>query len=187
MFTLKVDNEIELQLFQIHHAEELFHLVDSNREHLSRWLPWVDGITSPLQYHSIIPMWLKQFTDNIGFNAGIRFRGQLVGSIGFHQMDWNNSHTSIGYMLSKNAQGYGIISRSVKAMLNYAFFQLGLHRVEIRCGEYNYKSRAVPERLCFTKEGLIRDGERINHSYHNLIVYSMLAPEWQKKWSQQQE
>jgi ribosomal-protein-serine acetyltransferase len=181
MFTFKVDNEIELQLFQIHHSTEIYDLVHSNREHLRKWLPWVDGITSPHQYHSIIPMWLKQFADNISINTGIRFRGQLVGTISFNHIDWANSQTSIGYMLSKSAQGHGIMTRSVNAMLNYAFFELGLHRVEIRCAENNFKSRAIPERLGFTKEGVARDGERIHHSYHNLIVYSMLAIEWKRR------
>lgn len=182
MFTLKVDHEIELQLFQLHHSEELFHLVDMNRDHLRKWLPWVDSMTSPLQYHSIIPMWLKQFADNTGVHTGIRYRGQLVGTIGFHQMDWNNSQTSMGYFLSKHAQGYGIITKSVTALINYALFELGLNRIEIRCGEHNLKSRAVPERLGFTKEGIVRDGERLQQIFHNLIVYSMLSSDWAKQF-----
>ncbi|WP_147533092.1 GNAT family N-acetyltransferase [Bacillus marasmi] len=178
MFTLKVDNEIELQLFQIHHAEELFLLVDRNREHLRTWLPWVDNMSSPIQYHSIIPTWLRQFAENTGFNAGIRFKGALVGSIGFHQIDWHNSQTSMGYFLAKDVQGNGIMSKCVQALLYYAFYELGLNRVEIRCGQQNHKSRAIPERLGFTKEGIIRDGERLHYNFHNLIVYSMLRNEW---------
>ncbi len=181
MFSLKVDQEIELQLFQLQHAQELFEVVDLNRDHLRRWLPWVDGMTSPLQYHSIIPMWLKQFADNNGVHTGIRFRGQLVGTIGFHHMDWTNSQTSMGYFLSKNAQGYGIMTKSAVALINYAFYELGLNRIEIRCGEHNLKSRAIPERLGFTMEGMIRDGERIHRTFHNLIVYSMLSHEWSKR------
>lgn len=181
MFTFKVDHEIELQLFQIHHSEELYHLVDSNRRHLREWLPWVDTMTSSYQYHTIIPMWLKQFTDNMGFNAGIRFRGRLVGGIGFHHIDWNNSQTSIGYYLSEEAQGFGIMTRAVQALINYAFFELGLNRIEIRCGEKNQKSRAIPERLGFIKEGILRDGEKLNGHFHNLVVYSMLSKQWSKR------
>jgi ribosomal-protein-serine acetyltransferase len=180
MFTLKVDHEIELQLFQLHHAEELYLLVDRNREHLRRWLPWVDNMTSPIQYHSIIPMWLKQFADNNGLNAGIRYNGTLVGSIGFHQTDWHNSQTSMGYFLADNAQGHGIMTRSVQALMNHAFYDLGLNRIEIRCGQKNHRSRAIPERLGFTKEGVIRDGERLHYNFHNLIIYSMLNKDWTK-------
>lgn len=178
MFTLKVDNEIELQLFELQDATELYWLVDSNRLYLREWLPWVDNMVAPANYTTIIPMWLKQFAENNGFNAGIRYKGQLVGSIGLHQIDWNNSQTSIGYYLAHSTQGKGIMTRTVKALLNYIFFKLGLNRVEIRCGVGNYKSRAIPERLGFTKEGVIRDGENLYGSFHDLVIYGMLSRDW---------
>ena len=43
MFLLPVDGEIELRLTVEAHAEALFRLTDSEREHLRRWLPWVDS------------------------------------------------------------------------------------------------------------------------------------------------
>lgn len=178
MFILKVDQEIELQLFQLHHSEELYHLVNNNRNHLREWLPWVDNMASAVQYHSIIPIWLKQFADNNGFNTGIRFNGVLVGSAGFHQIDWNNKQTSIGYYLAEGFEGKGIMTRTVQALVNYAFFELHLNRIEIRCGVGNKKSRAIPERLNFIQEGIIRDGEFLYDHYHDLAVYGMLAREW---------
>src|SRR4051794_27139183 len=125
MFTLKVDNEIELQLFQQHHALRLYQLVEENREHLREWMWWVDSMSSPYQFESIIPVRLSQFAENSGLSVGMLYKGKLVGSIGLHQIDWHNRMTSIGYYLSKDAEGYGIITRSVKSLLNYAFFQLG--------------------------------------------------------------
>lgn len=178
MFTLKVDQEIELQLFQPHHAKKLFQLVEDNRVHLDEWLPWVENMTSPYQFETIIPIWLQQFSENNGFNAGIVYKNMLVGSIGLTQIDWYNKQTSIGYYLSKNAEGYGIMTRSVQALLNYAFFELGLNRVEIRCGEKNKKSSAIPERLGFVKEGIVREGEQLHNHFHDLIIYGMLSKDW---------
>ncbi|MFB6804627.1 hypothetical protein [Peribacillus butanolivorans] len=42
MFSFKVDNQIGIELLQQQHKEELFKLVDNNREHLRKWLLWVD-------------------------------------------------------------------------------------------------------------------------------------------------
>ncbi|WP_174730458.1 GNAT family N-acetyltransferase [Mesobacillus harenae] len=178
MFTLKVDKEIELQLFQLHHAGELFYLVDTNRHHLRKWLPWVDSIVSPLQYHEIIPMWLRQFSEEKGFNTGIRYKGILKGAAGFNEIDWANSSASIGYYLAADTQGKGIMTRVASALIHHAFYQLGLNRIEVRCGTKNLKSRAIPERLGFTKEGTIRDGEKIHGKFHDLVVYGMLAKDW---------
>jgi ribosomal-protein-serine acetyltransferase len=178
MFTLKVDKEIELQLFQPHHSLKLFQLVEENRERLREWLPWVDSMNTPFQFESIIPFWLTQFAENNGLNTGILYKGELVGSIALQQVDWHNSVTSIGYYLGKNAEGHGVMTRSVYALLNYAFFQLGLNRVEIRCGEKNKKSIAIPERFGFVKEGIMRDGEQLYDRFHNIIIYSMLRRDW---------
>ncbi|WP_462408881.1 GNAT family N-acetyltransferase [Neobacillus sp. Marseille-QA0830] len=180
MFTLKVDHEIELQLLQSHHALQLFKLVEENREHLQEWLPWVGSMTTPVQFEAIIPVWLNQFAENSGCNLGILYRGELAGSIGLQQVDWFNRNASIGYYLAKNAERHGVMTRSVIALLHYAFTGLGLNRIEIRCGVNNFKSRAIPERLGFVKEGIVRDGELLNGYYHDIIIYSKLAREWNK-------
>lgn len=180
MFSLKVDEEIQLHLFQQHHALKLFQLVEENRAHLRQWLPWVDDMTSPYQFETIIPLWLKQYAESNGLNVGIFYKGELVGSIALQQIDWYNLSTSIGYYLAKKAERCGVMTRSVKALLNYAFFRLGLNRIEIRCGEFNQKSRAIPERLSFTMEGKIRDGEQLYGRFHDILIYGMLARDWKR-------
>jgi ribosomal-protein-serine acetyltransferase len=50
--------------------------------------------------------------------------------------------------------------------------------VEIQCGEDNHKSRAIPERLGFQQEGIIRDGEFLYDHFHDVVVYGLLKKEW---------
>lgn len=181
MFTLKVDSDLHLHLFEHHHADELFWLVDSNRKHLRKWLPWVDSMHSSAQYHSVIQMWLKQFYDNHGYNLGIRYKGVLAGTISLHEVDWKNYQASMGYYLSETMQGKGIMTKAAQTVLNHAFFGLGLNRIEIRCGSGNDKSQAIPERLGFKQEGIIQEGEFLNGAFHDLILYGMLSKQWRKK------
>lgn len=181
MFLLKVDQDIELSLLQVDDSLELFQLVQRNRTHLRRWLPWVDSIVSAQQYRLIIPEWLKQYEDNNGFQAGIRYKGRLAGVIGLHYIDWYNKHTTLGYFLGKEFEGLGIMTKVVKSLIDYIFSHLQLNRVEIRCGVYNVKSRAIPERLGFKLEGVIQDGEYLYDHFHDLAVYGMLARQWRAR------
>lgn len=178
MFTLKVDHDIELRMFKPKDSQKLFQLVEENRGHLREWLPWVENMTTPYHSKSLISLWQQQFSENHSCNLGIFYRGELVGSIGLHQIDWFNKFTNVGYFLAKKAEGHGIMSRTVHSILNYTFSYLGLNRVEIRCGVKNLKSRAIPEKLGFVLEGKIRDGEYLSGHYHDLFLYSMLARDW---------
>lgn len=178
MFNIKVDHEIELHLLQLNHAEELFWLVQRNRSYLREWLPWVDEVISPIHFQHIIPIWLRRYANNEGLNAGIRYNGILIGSISINNIDWSNRCSTIGYYLDQHANGKGIMTRSVNALIKYMFFHLKLNRIEIRCGEKNYKSQAIPKRLGFQIEGTMRQGEYLYGRFHDLIVYSLLFEDW---------
>ncbi len=58
---------------------------------------------------------------------------------------------------------------------------LGLHRVTIECGTGNHKSCAIPERLGFVREGLIRQGEWVNDRWVDLVVWGMLEDDWRAR------
>jgi ribosomal-protein-serine acetyltransferase len=178
MFSFAVNEDISIELFQQHHKVELYALIDSNREYLRKWLQWVDKRQSPEDFEPIIPLWIHNYADNNGFDAGIRYKGNLVGMIGLHYIDWKTKSTSIGYFLSENAQGKGIITTSISALLNYVFTDMKLNRVDIQCAVNNLKSIGIPERLSFTNEGITRDGQWLYDHYEDIVTYSMLAREW---------
>lgn len=55
---------------------------------------------------------------------GIFKNEKLIGSIGFNKFDWKCRKTEIGYWLAKNVSGRGIITKSCKILINYAFNEL---------------------------------------------------------------
>ena len=179
MFTWKINEQIELKLLEHRDAEALFKVVDKDRDYLREWLPWVDKTLFVSDYFPVIDMWLKQFADRQGFQAGILYDGEIVGMAGFHGIDSNNGKTSVGYWLSEGWQGKGIMTDVVRALLHYAFEIENLNRVEIRASEANHKSRAIPERLGFKQEGIIRNGEYLYDYYADSVVYGLLKNEWQ--------
>ena len=178
MFCLTVDDEIKLCLREDRHAEELFALVDANRIYLREWLPWLDLNTTVDDTRKFIKISLEQFAGNNGFQTAIVYQGEVAGIIGYNQIDWANRTVEIGYWLDANHQGRGIITRSCRFLVDYAFTELDLNRVVIRCAAGNQKSCAVPERLGFKKEGTLRQAEWLYDHFVDLVVYGMLKEEW---------
>ena len=87
---IRIDEDTELRLHQESYAQELFDLIDRNRQYLREWLPWLDFETSIEDTREYIESTFRQFGNNEGFQMGIWYRGQIVGSIGYHPIDWNN-------------------------------------------------------------------------------------------------
>jgi ribosomal-protein-serine acetyltransferase len=180
MFSHKVDDDVELRLFVGRDAGPLFALTDQNREHLRPYLPWVDHTRSMLDTSDFIRSSLQQFANDNGFQAGIWYQGKIVGAIGFLYWNWVNRKTEIGYWLAAEYQGHGIMTRACRALVDYAFDVLEMHRVEIQCAEPNQRSRAVPERLGFTQDGILRGAEWLHDHWENLVVYGVLRDEWHR-------
>lgn len=182
LFKLRVENYLELELLCDDHTQELFELTDSNRENLRKWLPWLDSNKYLQNTVYFIKYSRKQYEENYSLQLCIRYRQKLAGMIGFHKVDWLNHSTGLGYWLAQNYQGKGIMTRSCICVLDYAFGNLGLNRVEIRCATENMKSRAIPERLGFKEEGIVRQAEWLYDHYVDHVVYGMLRTEWSGRW-----
>lgn len=168
----------ELRMLEVRHAEAIYELVDRNREHLREWLMFVDLYKSADDALAFIQIARDQFASNQGTHYGIFYRGEFAGAIGYHKIDWNNRMTSIGYWLGKEFTGLGLMSAATRALVDQAIYEYGLNRVEIRVATSNLKSQAIPERLGFTKEGVVRQSEWMHDRFLDHQLYSMLASEW---------
>lgn len=178
---IRVDDEVEIRVLTPAHAPALFALTDRNRAHLRRWLVWVDETQSVKDTAAFVRRGRAQLRRDDGFQAGIWYRGELVGAIGYHYWNWANGRTEIGYWLAEPFQGKGIMTRAVRALVDHAFRGLGMGRVEIKTAAGNARSRAVAERLGFTKEGVLRDAEYSAEGPVDQVVYGLLRGEWESR------
>ncbi len=157
---------------------ELFALVDANRAYLREWMPWLDGT----QREDDTRAWAAVESEKASAGRGVQFviveHGRLAGVVGFHEIGWDHGQVELGYWLAEDRQGRGLMTRSVRTLVGMAFENLGLNRVGIRVATGNTRSRAIPERLGFRHEGVVRQGERLYDRYVDLDVYSLLVSEW---------
>ena len=177
MFSLRADDDVELELAEEHHAQAIFDLVDRNRAHLAPWMPWVPATVGVADTRSFLTFVRGEYAAGRQFHCNLRYRGAIAGGIGL-RIEREHGACDLGYWIDAGAQGNGVVTRATRALTAAAFDLLGLHRVVIRAGVENTRSRAVPERLGFTFEGVLRDSERVGDRYVSHAVYSMLAEEW---------
>ncbi|MGP6156064.1 MAG: GNAT family N-acetyltransferase [Vulcanimicrobiaceae bacterium] len=175
--TLVVDEEIALLPRRAADADELFALVDRHRSDLRSWLSWVDATRSRGDMRRFAQFAAAQFEQLAGFDYSISYRGALAGSIGLYHLEWLVRSAHIGYWLSPDARGHGVVTRAVGRLTAHAFSRLDIHRLEIRAIVENRPSRAVAERAGFAFEGILRGAELLHGSYHDLALYAKLTGE----------
>jgi ribosomal-protein-serine acetyltransferase len=177
-FIYKIDDEITLRLIEADHAEELFAVVDANRDSLLPWMRWVNEVTDPEVLRGHISQWVKQTAETGCMSLGIEMDGELVGVVFHVRPDTVNKQVEVGYWLAESARGRGAASRAVRAMLDITFRDLGFNRVNIRVAPENTASLALAERLGFNREGVSRQAWSVGDKFYDAVEFGVLAGEW---------
>lgn len=172
--TIAVDYNLELRPLADADAEALFALTDRNRAYIGEYLPWVESTKTAADSLEFIHVCQQNWQKGTAAAFGLFWEGSVVGTIGIKDIEAGHQG-EIGYWLSQDMSGRGIMTRAAEALVNYGFAELGLERLLIRARAGNAPSAAVALRLGFTHEGTERGGEKHNGKLHDMERYSLLA------------
>lgn len=118
----------------------------------------------------------EKIDTNIGVNWGITLKDnpKLLGIIGFYRMQPENYRAEIGYMLSPDFHGKGIIPEAVNRLIRYGFDDLKLHSIEAVIDPENSASEKVLEKCGFVKEAHLKESEFWEGKFLDKVIYSLL-------------
>jgi ribosomal-protein-serine acetyltransferase len=173
-----IDSSTALRVLHEDDARELFALTDDNRAHLRHWLPWLDVVTREADTRAYLRATMKQRKEGRGPVFGIVCDGALEGVVGFLPIDRVNRVGEIGYWLAERLQGRGTMTRCCQFVVRYGFLTLDLNRIQIAAATENSRSRAIPERLGFRLEGILRARENLYGRFVDHAVYALLRSEF---------
>ena len=97
--------------------------------------------------------------DDLRLHVFLKETGQFIASTGLHRMDWSIRKFEIGYWIDSRFSGKGYMTEAVQGIEDVAVNELKARRIEIRCDSRNAKSKAIPERLGYTLEGILRQDD----------------------------
>ncbi|MEG0261369.1 MAG: GNAT family protein [Lysinibacillus sp.] len=175
---ITIEENLSIRTVALTDVKSVFALTDTSREILREWLPWLDMTNEEQHTRSHIEGCIADYEAKKSLSTVIIFQDKIVGRASFNSINYSNKTVYIGYWLSPNAQGHGIMTKAVQTLCQYAFEELQFNKVEIHVAVENAKSRAIPERLGFVNEGTIRSAEWLYDHFVDHIVYGKLASEW---------
>ncbi len=172
---IRAGRGLELRPLGLRDAPARLALVEAERARLRRWLPWPDSQRAVQDSRVYIQRMRAQAKRGVARAFGLWWKDRLVGVASFVWIDAVNRAAAIGYWLAASAQGRGLMTAAVAALVRHGFRGLGLNRIEIRAGVRNRRSRAIPQRLGFRHEGTLHQAERLADRFVDHAVYGLLA------------
>lgn len=108
----------------------------------------------------------------------LRESGRMIGTCGFTTFDTQNMTAEIGYVISPDYWGMGLACEAVSAIVNFAFCELGVKRIEAKYMVENHSSRRVMEKLGMTFEGVQRSKLFVKGRFRDIGICSILSEEY---------
>ncbi|OEF25575.1 GNAT family N-acetyltransferase [Vibrio rumoiensis] len=174
MFTLEIDSDLRLALIERSFAKQYLEIVSNQQEYLSQWLAWPPHAKTEDFFLRFVRQSLLDYAEGKSMTCVIIYQEKLVGNISFNTINHRLKTAEIGYWLSQEHQGKGIITRAVSKFIDIAFTDLDLEKIQISAGVDNLPSRKVCERLGMKLEGIISNSENLNGRIIDHAVYGLL-------------
>lgn len=104
---------------------------------------------------------------------------ECIGQIAYFLVDTKNNFAEIEYCIGSAFQCRGFATEATKAVIDYGFSKIKLHKVQICHKSINVPSKRVIEKCGFHYDGTLRDYFYVNGMYVDRLYYSILEHEYQ--------
>ena len=173
VLSIEVDEEIQLSSVQESYAPLYVDLAKENYAYLAKWLVWPPHTKTEEDFSDFILRCKKDHESGAAMTFGVIYAGKLIGNIAYKYINNELKKVEIGYWIAENYQGKGIISRACARLVEYAFTNLDMVKVEMCVASENNPSRAVCERLGMTLEGTITNAEYVQGRVLHHAIYGL--------------
>jgi ribosomal-protein-alanine N-acetyltransferase len=150
------------------------------REHGSRYSPALPSDLLTKEYwEARILLALRELKDGTACKLYVfeRERSHIAGTITFFEITRGLQHQCwLGYGLSGEHEGRGLMTEAAERAIEYMFDELKLHRIQASYRPSNTRSERVLARLGFEREGVLRDVIRIDGAWQSQILTTRLNP-----------
>lgn len=174
--------DIFLRLLVQADANALLEVYSQEQDFLRPWEPARDSdFYTVVCMQNIIQALNEGSRDDEAYSFGIFLRNtrQLIGRITLSSVARGVSQSAnLGYFLAQAYNGRGYMTEAVRLMLDFAFREIGLHRVQAGTMLQNYGSQRVLEKAGFRREGLALRYLKINGKWEDHYLFAITGEEF---------
>jgi len=148
------------------------------------FLRFFDKIPANPKSREELKQWIKETqTSGKSYSFSIRSidKDEMVGYIELTNIQWWNGVANLGIGIGEGKhRGSGYGKEAMELLLDFAFNELNLHRVQLNVFSYNKGAMSLYEKLGFKREGIYREFIHRDGKRWDMYLYGILSNEWKK-------
>lgn len=178
--------------FYVPLADRTITLLPITKEHIQEmrklssdtdvWTWYTEDLTNP----DALENWMTKRLEETGrgekmtYTVQLNDTNEIIGASSYGHIDWVEKGIEIGWTwLGKKYIGSGINKNMKHLMLQHAFENMGIERLELRTDEQNIRSRRAMEKIGAHHDGTLRNHRATQGGRRrNTVVYSIIKSEW---------
>jgi RimJ/RimL family protein N-acetyltransferase len=155
--------------------------IDASKEHLLPWMPWAADEPEPVEAKvARLRTFRGRFDLDQDYVYGIlnRDETEVLGGSGLHTRAGDKA-LEIGYWIHVDHINQGLATEASAALTKVAFEINGVERVEIHNDPKNVRSAAVPRKLGYVQEAILRRrARRTDGTPRDTMIWTLLRDEY---------
>jgi RimJ/RimL family protein N-acetyltransferase len=125
--------------------------------------------------------WLEEASDVFRFAVIHKGTEKVIGFAEVNGVLWTHKTAWVSLGIgSEEHWGKGYGGEALLCLIDYAFNELNLHRLQLTVFSYNSRAIKLYEKIGFKKEGAFREFMERNGQRYDMFLYGLLRREWQK-------
>lgn len=147
-------------------------------ERVTRFLTWLPH-ESPQVTRQLLESWCSSYDNENTYNWAIELGGKVIGGISIVRLSEKSEYAELGYCMSHKFWNKGLMTEAARAVIDFLFNEVGVHRVSIAHAVKNPASGRVAQKCGLTYEGTKRECFKSSlGEFLDIANYGILKHEW---------
>lgn len=155
------------------HLPGMWASIESSANELGEFLAWAieprkEGTRQFLERA------VQAWDEGAEWSFAVMLDGRCIGGVGLNYYVPVAEHANLGYWIKTDHAGRGYTAEAASALAEWAFEELGLHRLELHAASHNHASLKVAAKLGFQREGLLREADYARGGWLDVVAFGLL-------------
>ena len=175
MYGTATKKSVRIRRYQPNDVDAIYDAIMASKAELSLWMPWCHDAYSRNDAIAWVESRPSAWESNQDWSfVVVDDEGKLLGACGIRRIDRLNGVGELGYWVRTSETRKGVATLATRLLCQWAFQEMGLHRIEIVASEENAASQRVAEKVGAIREGVLPERILLHGRRHNGELWAIL-------------